>query len=302
MKRRNFIAYSTLFVVSGCTAATTKSNHNAEITSSSNPADKPAKLRFAVSDVKGMEDLKQDYDGLRGVLEETLGMKVEFFPVDSYIAAAAALQLDQVDLVFTGPSEYVVMRARTNSIPVAAIKRAKYFPVITVLAESGIKSVQELKGRTIAMWEVGSTSGYLGPTKMLIDAGLDPKTDVKIELIGKKGLPALKAGKVDAWAGSVRRYDNFLESEKLTEKEMPLLAEGADFPADPFVVSSKLDSQFVSEIREQLFQKQGEILAAIAHADGGKFTGASMVKVQDTDYDMIREVYRAIDQGSFLQG
>lgn len=302
MKRRNFILYSTLFVVSGCAAATTNPNNNAETSSASSTVNKPEKLRFAVSDVKGMEDLQKDYEALRVVLEQVLGTKVEFFPVDSYIMAASALQQDQVDLVFTGPSEYVVMRARTNAAPVAAIKRERYYPVIVIPADSGIKSVDELKGKTIAMWEVGSTSGYLGPTKLLIDAGLDPKTDVKIELVGKKGLAALKAGKVDAWAGSIRRYDTFLKSEKLTKKDLPVLVKGPDFPADPFVTNSRMDAGFAAEIRKQLFQNQDKILKAIEPADGAKFTGAKMVEVQDADYDMIREVYRAVGQGAFLQG
>ncbi len=263
---------------------------------------KPEKLRFAVSDVKGMEDLQKDYEALRVVLEQALVTQVEFFPVESYIAAASALQQDQVDLVFTGPSEYVVMRARTNAVPVAAIKRDRYYPVVAVLANRNIQSMNDLKGKTIAMWEVGSTSGYLGPTKLLIDAGLDPKTDVKIELIGKKGLPALKDGKVDAWAGSIRRYEQFLESEQLTPNNLLLLTKGADLPADPFVVSSKLDARFVAEMRKQLFQNQDKLLEAIAPADGAKFTGAKLIEAQDADYDMIREVYRAIGQGAFLQG
>lgn len=301
MQRRHFLLYSFLFIGAGCTTAITNVNDRAPETGSASPiVQKPAKLRFAVSDVQGMEDLQKDYEALRVVLGEMLNIPVEFFPVDSYIAAAAALQQNQVDLVFTGPSEYVVMRARTNATPIAAIKRERYYPVIVVTAGSEIKAVNDLKGKAIAMWEVGSTSGYLGPTKLLIDAGLDPKTDVKIELLAKQGLPALKAGKVDAWAGSIRRYDKFLESEKLTEADLPILVKGPDLPPDPFVVSSGLDAGFVNEMRKQFFQNQDRILKAIAPADGAKFTGATMVEVQDADYDMIREAYRAVGQGSFL--
>jgi len=301
MKRRNFLWYSTFFVISGCTAATTNRNHRELGTGTPSAAvAKPEKLRFAVSDVQGTEDLQKDYEALRLVLVDMFGIPVEFFPVDSYIAAASALQQNQVDLVFTGPSEYVVMRARTNATPIAAIKRERYYPVIVVTAESGIKSVDALRGKTIAMWEVGSTSGYLGPTKLLIDAGFDPKTDVKIELLGREGLPALQAGKVDAWGGSIRRYDTFLESQKLTEADLPIIQKGPDLPADPFVVSSGIAPGFVAEMRQRFFQNQDQILKAIEPADGGKFTGATMIEAQDSDYDIIREAYRAVGQGSFL--
>ncbi|MDX2097656.1 MAG: phosphate/phosphite/phosphonate ABC transporter substrate-binding protein [Leptolyngbyaceae cyanobacterium bins.59] len=297
MKRRNFCFYSALFTLSACTATT----------QSPNPAPSPVvsklpKLRFAVSDAKGMADLQKDYESLRGVLTKILETPVEFFPVDSYIAVVAALQQDQVDLVFTGPSEYVVMRSRTNVIPIAAIERRDYYPVIVTRAESGIKTVKDLKGKTIALWEVGSTSGYLGPLKLLIEAGLDPKKDVTIEMMGKKGLPALKNGGVDAWGGSFKRYEKFLEEEKLTEQALPMLVKGPTLPSDPFVLNSKLDAALVSDIQRRIFDNQAQILEAIAPADGEKFQGAKMVEVQDQDYNLIREVYQAIGQGAFLQG
>ncbi|WP_448572512.1 phosphate/phosphite/phosphonate ABC transporter substrate-binding protein [Trichothermofontia sp.] len=300
MKRRNFLLYATLFLLSACTATPIASERQAATESASLPIQKPDKIRFAVSDVQGMEDLQKDYEALRVLLAEILDLPVEFFPVDSYIAAAAALQQDQVDLVFTGPSEYVVMRARTNAVPIAAIKRDRYYPVLVTTADSAVKSVADLKGKTIAMWEVGSTSGYLGPMQFLIDAGLDPKTDVTIALLAKEGLPALKAGKVDVWAGSIRRYDTFLESENLTEADLPILRKGPDLPPDPFVVNSRMDAGFAAEMQKLFFQNQSRILQAIEPADGAKFTGATMVEVQDTDYDSIRAAYRAVGQGAFL--
>lgn len=146
MKRRNFCLYSALFIVSGCTTATTQSSN---LFQSPSPFSKLEKLRFAVSDVKGLEDLKKDYEPLRLLLTKILETKVEFVPVDSYIAVVSALQQDQVDLVFTGPSEYVVMRARTNAVPIAAIERQNYYSILATTSNSGIKSVQDLKGKPL---------------------------------------------------------------------------------------------------------------------------------------------------------
>lgn len=301
MKRRKLFFYSLLLFGFGC-ANITQPNQTISQDTASSSIKKPQKLRFAVSDVKGIEDLKKDYEALRSLLEKTLELPVEFFPVDSYIAAAAALQQDQVDLVFTGPSEYVVMRARTNALLIGGIKRDRYYPVfVTRDDNSGLKTIKDLKGKKIAMWELGSTSGYLGPIKLLIEAGLDPKTDVKIELLGKKGLPALKEGEVDVWAGSIRRYDVFLEKEKAIESKFPIFAQGSDLPPDPFVVNSKLDAGWVKEMQQKLFQNQEQVLKAIEAADGDKFTKAKLVEVKDSDYEVIRDAYKAIGQGSFIQ-
>ncbi|HEY9906604.1 MAG TPA: phosphate/phosphite/phosphonate ABC transporter substrate-binding protein [Thermosynechococcaceae cyanobacterium] len=294
MKRRNFL-WASLSLVTGCTTVT---NTATKQSSTLKPTNQPEKLRFAVSDVKGLEDLKKDYEALRTLLEEILEKKIEFFPVESYVAAAAALQLNQVDFVFTGPSEYVVMRARTNAVPIVAIERQKYYSVIATRAGTNVRSVADLKGKTIAMWEIGSTSGHLGPTKLLIDAGLDPKADLKIQMLGKQGLPALQEGTVAAWGGSVSRYEKFLESEGLSEKDFPIFAKSSTLPSDPFVASSQLDPAFVNYIQQRLLQNQIRVLKAIALADGSKFDGSKMVQVNDTNYNMIRDVYKAIGQGN----
>ena len=141
MKRRNFLWYSLLFVA-GCTAGTnspTGGGSSAEA------------LRLAVTDVQGQEDLERDYGPFRLALEEALERPVEFFPVDSYTEAVPALQLGLVDLVLTGPSEYVLIRTRTNAVPLTAITRPNYHAAIAVSSKSDIKSLAELKGKTIAL-------------------------------------------------------------------------------------------------------------------------------------------------------
>lgn len=295
MKRRDLL-YSLLFVASGCATA----NLNSNSTSVTPPT--LERLRLAISDVKGTADLEKDYGKLRDLLAEILKTKVEFFPVDGYLSVVPALQLDQVDLVFTGPSEYVVMQARSNAIPIVAVQRQEYYAVIAARADGGIQSAADLKGKTIALTEVGSTSGYLGPIKLLVDAGLDPKSDIKIQLLGKDGIDALAKGDVDAWGGSAIRYKNVLKSKKLVDTSFPIIAQGQPLPPDPFVVNSRLNQATIDEISKQLLQHDRQLIAAIEAADYDKFVGGKLVAVNDKDFDVIREAYKAVGQDAFLKG
>ncbi|MBD1832324.1 PhnD/SsuA/transferrin family substrate-binding protein [Cyanobacteria bacterium FACHB-472] len=296
MKRRNFLSYF-LLLIAGCASATS----NSKSTSSNLDADVPDTLRFTVTDTQGLEQLQRDYGGLRTALEEVLEKKIKFVPFESYIAAAAALQSDQVDFVFTGPSEYVVMSARTNAVPIIGITRLNYYPVICVSPNNKIKSVAQLKGKKIAMWKVGSTSGHLGPTKLLIDAGLNPKSDLEILMLGSKGLPALQKGEVDAWGGSSVKYEKFLKDEGLSESALPLIEKGALFPNDLFVASSKLDSRVVKEIGDRMMKNQDKLLQSLLSVEEGKFQGSKLVSANDVDYNQFREVYKLVGQGSFVQ-
>lgn len=294
MKRRNFIGYTLLFITS-C-SATTNNTNNSEI------GNKPEKLRFAVTDVVDEEKLRRDYQPFRAALEEVLGTKIEFFPVESYIAATAALQLNQVDLLLAGPSEYVVINARTNAIPLIAVTRPNYRSVIAVAAGGPIKSVGQLQGKTIALSDIGSTSGHLGPTKLLMEAGLDPQSDVKIMMLGDDGsLENFKQGKVDAWGGSAVDYQYFLETEGASENDFPIIAKTDLLPSDVIIVSNKLDSQLVQEYKNLMINSQDKLIAALAQSESTKkYQSSKLVVANDADYDLIRDVYQAIGEGDLI--
>jgi len=294
MKRRHFVGLSLLLVAS-CSTTVNQSNR----TSSNFAVSEPETLEFAVTDVQGAEDLQQNYQTFRTVLGEVLEKKIELFPVDNYIAAAVALQSGQLKLALTGPSEYVIMRARTNAVPIIAITRPEYHSIIAVSANSEIKSAAQLKGKTTAMWEVGSTSGHLGPIKILLEAGLNPQTDIKISMLGKNGLQALKKGEVDALAIGYTRYQNLLNSEGLSESEFRLIATGQPLPNDLFVASSNLPIVVVEKMRDRLVENQDKLIEAILVGKANdKYQGAKLVPANDSDYNMIREVYKAIGQGN----
>ncbi|MGB3508111.1 MAG: phosphate/phosphite/phosphonate ABC transporter substrate-binding protein [Microcoleaceae cyanobacterium] len=295
MKRRNFIGYSLLFMA-GC-SATSKNSSTKEKT-----VNKPEKLRFAVTDVVDPEKLQRDYEPFRAALGEVLATTIEFFPVESFAMAAAALQLNQVDLVLAGPSEYVVINARTNAVPVIAVTRPNYRSVIAVLAGSLIKSVAQLQGKTIAMSDIGSTSGHLGPTKLLIEAGLNPRSDVNILMLGDDGSWAdFKQGKVDAWGGSAIDYEYFLKTEGASESDFPLIAKSALLPSDVIIASSNLDAKVVEEYKTRIVNSQDKLISALVKGEStNKYKGSQIVPATDSDYNLIREVYQAIGEGDLL--
>jgi len=294
MKRRHFVGFSLLFVAS-CSTTVNQSNRSfSDLTVS-----EPETLEFAVTDVKGAEDLQQNYQAFRTVLGEVLEKKVELFPVDNYIAAAVALQSGQLKLALTGPSEYVIMRARTNAVPIIAITRPDYYSIILVPANSEIKSAAQLKGKTIAMWEIGATGGHLGPIKIFLDAGLNPESDFKISMLGKKGLQALKKNQVDALAIGVNRYKDLLKIDGLSAKDFRIIATGQPLPSDLFVASSSLPNTLVEKIRTRLVENQDKLIEAILLGKANdKYQGAKLVPANDSDYNMIREAYKAIGQGN----
>ncbi|MBC1235819.1 phosphate/phosphite/phosphonate ABC transporter substrate-binding protein [Nostoc sp. 2RC] len=296
MKRRNLLWYSLLFAA-GCTTGINSTNNNSEQL----PGTTPKNLKFAVTDISGIENLQRDFGSFKTTLEEILGLKIEFFPVENPIAAAPALLSREVDIVFAGPSEYLILNARAKAIPIIAIERINYHSIIVVTANSQIKLLSQLKGKTIAMRKIGSTSGHIAPTKLLIDAGLNPQTDFKTVMLDDQGVQALKKGEVDAWATASDRYKNILESEGLSEKDFSIIFTSKLLPNDVFVASNQLPSSFIEDMRSRMINNQDKLIQSLLTAKANqKYKGSKLITANDSDYNMIREVYQKIGQGNFL--
>jgi phosphonate transport system substrate-binding protein len=293
MKRRSFVAYSLCFAASltvvACSGADTSVSDR-----------RPETLKFAVTDVQGLEELQRDYDAFKIALETATGRKFELFPVADRAAAAVALQSDQVDIVFTGPAEYVVLQTRTKAVPLVAITRPNYKSVFAVHGDSDIKAVSQLKGKKVALSDLGSTSGHLGPAKILVDAGLNIDSDLEILLLGDGDLQAFKNRETEAWGGSYVDYERFLEAEGAKPEDYPLIVEGPMLPSDVLVASATIAADYLETLREQLTQNQDKLIEALVSVESNrKFKGSKIVPVEDADYNMVRDAYRAIGVNDF---
>ncbi|MEB3357117.1 MAG: PhnD/SsuA/transferrin family substrate-binding protein [Synechococcales bacterium] len=263
----------------------------------------PDRLRFSVTDAPGLEGLQQEYEPFRAALEEILQTTVEFFPVEDYFMAASALQSGQVDLVWAGPSEYVAVRARTSATPIVSLVRSTYRTIIAARSDSGIQSLADLKGKTLDMWKLGSTAGQLGAAIMLMEAGLNPQTDVKAIFTEDNTLTPLKTGAAAAWARPFNRYQPAIEQEGAAATDYPIIAEGATLPGDVFVLASQLGSELAIAIQSQMLANAEKLMTAIRAVESlaERFGNGELTQGNDADYDVLREAYRAIGQGDFLQ-
>jgi len=171
------------------------------------PAPPRQTVKFAVTDIVGLEQLKSDYGKFVEVLQQATGSTVEIYPVTSRPAAAEALKYKRVDFVLGGPAEYVVMRKRADAKPVVAFARPDYFAQVIVKADSDVQEAKDLKGKKVAFSTVGSTSGHLGPMQLLADSGLDPQKDIEaVNLQAPVGLDPLSAVTVKGKAAAVEVY------------------------------------------------------------------------------------------------
>jgi phosphonate transport system substrate-binding protein len=264
-------------------------------------AQAPNELRFAVTDVVGLENLQREWGPFQRALEQRTGLKISFFAVTNRTAAAEAMAARRVDLVFTGPAEYVVFRARTNAVPVVAIARAEYYPLVVVRADSGVTDVDGLKGKRVAFGSIGSTSRHLGPMQLLADMGLNPRTDIQpMHVAANVGFEGLRRGDIAAMGMNHTDFTRLLERDQGTTYFV--LARGRDLPMDLIVAGSHVPADSVERVRKAIAENQPEMMRAILAGEGEnvKFTGMRWVpSVRDEDYNYVRKMYRTIGQTQF---
>lgn len=262
-------------------------------------------VRMAVTDVKGLEQLRRDWDAFRGKMEEITGYDIEFAPVSSRTAAVELLRSERVDLVLTGPAEYVVINKLTDAQPLVGFSRPDYFSAIIVMADSGISGVQDLKGKKVALGDVGATSSHLGPAALLADYGIDPMTDIDVVHTAEKiGFESLKRGDVAAWGTNyMSDFVTLRARDELPPGAFKVIARGPDLPNDILVAGAHVSEQVKETVRKAIVDNSDALIAAIVEEGGEenrKYSGMKFLpNVKDSDYDYVRKAYRTIGHAKF---
>lgn len=264
------------------------------------PARAADTLRFAVTDVDGLEKLQREFGPFKAEFEKLSGLKVDFFPVSGRTAAVEAMAADQVDFVLTGPAEYVVFAARTRAVPVVTWQRPDYFAHVVVLADGPVKSVDDLKGKKVSFHEIGSTSRHLGPAAVLTDKGLAYNRDYEAVFVKTNvGLEALRRG--DLAALGVNGNDIKSAAKKLPDLKLAVLARSSELPDDVLIASPKVPAETVEKVRKTFLDKGAELMGAVLAVEANQKYAGGVFKagVSDKDYDPVRVMYRAVGINSF---
>jgi phosphonate transport system substrate-binding protein len=173
-----------------------------------------------------------------------------------------------------------------------------YYAAIITRADSGIKSLEDLRGKTFAFGDPLSTSANVFPRKMFYEHGIDPVRDFK-QILYSGGhdatVLAVLNGKVDAGATYANSPDSqdsaWVRYLKTPEniKKIRAIAFSEPIPADNLVLNGNLD--------ERIAKKVEEIFLALSRDPQGKkmlrdlYQIDGFVPATDKDYDSVRQAF-----------
>ena len=260
-------------------------------------------IRLAVTDIEGLEMLQREFGAFKDILAGKLGKEVKFYPVPNRTAAVEAVKSRNIDFVLTGPAEYVVFKQLTDAEPVIGFSRPDYYCSVVVLSDSGINSIDDLRGKKVAIGGVGSTSKHLAPMQILADNGLDPLKDVKIlHTSVDLGWQALKRGDVAAWGMTTDKFLKLRGKDKDMEPgAFKVIARGPDLPNDMLLAAPHIDSATIALVKKAFIDNSDELVKAILIGeDNKKYKGMKFIPtVTDADYNYVRSMYITIGYPKF---
>jgi phosphonate transport system substrate-binding protein len=185
-------------------------------------------LRVTTIPEEAATEQMRKFGPLSDYLEKSLGMKVEFTPVNDYPAAVEAMVNKQVDLVWFGGFTYVQANIRSGGKVVPFAQReedTKFRSVFITQKNSGITKLTDLKGKQVSFGSQSSTSGHLMPRTFLLKAGINPETDFKrVAYSGAHDatIASVVSGRVDAAALDITVWNKFVNEGKVDTSKVDI--------------------------------------------------------------------------------
>jgi phosphonate transport system substrate-binding protein len=137
-----------------------------------------SEFRIGLLGGENTQDRLTRYDEFQKLLSEHLKMPVKLFPAADYAGVMQGIAAGQLEAAGFGASGFAGAWLDCKCIEPAVVPQEAdgttyYYSVMVVRADSGIKSLAEMKGHSLAWADPNSTSGYLIPSSTLKTKGID---------------------------------------------------------------------------------------------------------------------------------
>lgn len=246
--------------------------------------------------------LQARFNTMAEYLSEEADIPVRYHPSVDYAAVVTAYRQGDLHLVWFGGLTGVQARLVTPG-SVAFAQRpedAEFRSVYITRRDSGIESLEDLRGRSFTFGSESSTSGHLIPRSFLMEAGLDPDQD--FSSIGFSGShdatwKQVEAGTYDAGAMNIAQWRDRVDSGEIdTSVIYDFHTSGPSYNYH-WAMRPDIDETF----GEGVSQKLQDAILALDAGNGGieaeimeAFLAEQFIPTSNENYDGLENVARAL--------
>lgn len=269
-------------------------------------------IKFAAVPAEASDNLTSDFQNLTKLIEKETGRKVEFQNASDYAAVIEGMRAGQIDVASFGPFSYVIAKDSGVDLEPAAsgTDEKGEAPAYTSLAyvkagNNDIKSLDDLKGKTVCFVDQASTSGYLVPSKGLKEKNIEVATDLTPVMAGghDASILSLVSGNCDVAFAHNSMVSTLTKSGQIKEGDVKSIWESDPITEDPIAVNrSTLDAETADTIIKAVREKANKpalVKEGICSSEEDcvlpEELGWGYVAVEDSDFDPIRDICKLTD-------
>ena len=240
----------------------------------------------------GVEETRKKMEPLARYIEKQTGIPVKIVVPSSFSKLMAAMVIGQVDFAYMGPNNYVEAHrlAGVEALLIELSPEGKpgYYSVLISTKKSGIKNLEQARGKIFAFTHADSTSGFLMPNIYFAQERKEPLSSFasKTEMAGSHldVVQGVYKGKYDVGATSDMDLAKAAASLKIKPSQFVILWKSELIPGAPFVARKGVKPE-VKDLFIDTLVGAGNDKALIKEMQIGGYTPA-----KDSDYDVIRDL------------
>jgi len=258
-------------------------------------------LRIGLIPEQNIFNQMERYDPLAHYLSKNLGMDVQFRILLRYGNIIDNFVSEGLDGAFFGSFTYALahdkLGVRVILRPESSDGRSTYYGMIIVRKDSGIRTIDDMRGKRFAFVDKATTAGYLLPYAYFRRHAVDHHTylqesyfagtheNVVMDVLDKK-----------ADVGAVKNtvFSSLAAKNRRIAQELIMLERSPDVPENALALRKDLDPKIVEDIRKALLNMHEDVEGAgLLKAFGAK----RFIETTDDDY---RPVYRYARQAGIM--
>ncbi|MFN3314963.1 MAG: phosphate/phosphite/phosphonate ABC transporter substrate-binding protein [Hyphomonas sp.] len=220
----------------------------------------PAQLIFAYTPVEDPAVYAEAWAGFLAHMEEVTGKPVQFFPVQSNAAQIEAMRAGRLHVAGfnTGSNPLAIACAGFRPFAMMASDDGSfgYEMEFITYPESGIATVEDIKGRTMAFTAETSNSGFKAPSALMsAEYGMESGTDYTPAFSGAHDNSVLGVANRDYDAAAIANsvMTRMLERGVITEDQVVSIYKSETFPSTGYGTAHNLTPELQDKIREAFF-------------------------------------------------
>ena len=197
---------------------------------------------------------------LAAFLSERVGAEIELTMLSRYGNIVERIQGKELDAAFLGSFTGALASAQLGMQPVARPINpdgsSTYWGYVFVRGDSGIETVEQMRGQRLALVEKATTAGYVFPVAFFRRNGVQDLesyfSDVQFWGSHDASIQAVLDGQADVGAAKNTIWDHLAAEDPRVTEELVILATSPKVPSNGLFLSREVDPALRAEIRSTL--------------------------------------------------